>query len=59
MLLRITTDNYGLFVVCRRWSQMPIRRIKISKLKKEFFNDWVLDTINDYSKRYNVFYGGG
>lgn len=38
---------------------MPIRRIKISKLKNEFFNDWVLDTINDYSKRYNVFYGGG
>ena len=38
---------------------MPIRRIKREKLNCKFFNEWMLDNINDYSKRYNVYYGGG
>lgn len=38
---------------------MKIRRIKKEKLRPKFFNEWVLDNINDYSHRYNVFYGGG
>nr|DAT81695.1 MAG TPA: hypothetical protein [Caudoviricetes sp.] len=39
---------------------MPsIRRIKKDKLNSKYFNEWVLNNINEYSKRYNVFYGGG
>ena len=30
-----------------------------SILSKKYFNDWVFDDINDYEKRYNVYYGGG
>lgn len=37
---------------------MMKRPIK-SKLKKELFNDWVLEHIDDYSHRYEVYYGGG
>lgn len=33
--------------------------IKKSILNKKYFNDWVLDDINDYKQRYNVYYGGG
>lgn len=33
--------------------------IKKEVLNKAYFNDWVLDDINDYKKRYNVYYGGG
>lgn len=35
------------------------RIIKKSILNKKYFNDWVLDDINDYHKRYNIYYGGG
>ena len=40
-------------------NQMKIRRIKKEKLNSKYFNDWMLANINDYSKRYNVYYGGG
>lgn len=33
--------------------------VKKDILNKEYFNDWVLDDINDYKKRYNIYYGGG
>ena len=33
--------------------------IKKSVLSRKYFNNWVLDDINDYSKRYNIYYGGG
>lgn len=33
--------------------------VRKSILSKKYFNDWVLDDINDYSKRYNIYYGGG
>ena len=35
------------------------RIVKKSILSKKYFNDWVFDDINDYEKRYNVYYGGG
>lgn len=35
------------------------RIIKKSILSPKYFNDWVLDDINDYGKRYNIYYGGG
>ena len=41
---------------------MPMSDFKIirkDKLNKKYFNDWVLDDINDYKCRYNVYYGGG
>lgn len=38
---------------------MVFRRIDKSKLKPKFFNEWIFKDINDYSHRYDVFYGGG
>lgn len=38
---------------------MVFRRIDKSKLKPKFFNDWILENIDNYSHRYDVFYGGG
>ena len=35
------------------------RIVKKSILSKKYFNDWVFDDINDYEKRYNIYYGGG
>lgn len=32
--------------------------IKKERLNPNYFNDWVLDDINKYDKRYNVYYGG-
>ena len=34
------------------------RIIKKERLNPNYFNDWVLDDINKYDKRYNVYYGG-
>ncbi len=33
--------------------------IKKNVLNKKYFNDWVIADINDYTKRYNIYYGGG
>lgn len=33
--------------------------IKKHKLNKDKFNDWILDNIDDYKNRYEVYYGGG
>jgi len=33
--------------------------LKKDILNHKYFNDWVLDDINDYRKRYNIYYGGG
>jgi len=35
------------------------KTVKKSILNKKYFNDWVLEDINDYGKRYNIYYGGG
>lgn len=33
--------------------------INKNKLNYKFFNDWVLNSIDDYTHRYEVYYGGG
>lgn len=38
---------------------VPFRVLKKEKLNPVFFNDWLYDLINDYTKRYEVYYGGG
>lgn len=38
---------------------MELKRIRKECLNPNYFNQWVIDTINDFSHKYEVFYGGG
>lgn len=38
---------------------MPFKRIKKSVLNSNIFNSWVIENIDDYTHRYDVYYGGG
>lgn len=38
---------------------MKFRKINKNVLNPKIFNQWVIDNIDDYTHRYDVFYGGG